>query len=64
MYYRINKEPNGEYLTEAGERVALLSSEKVPSGYLHLFTELPSDEEAMEYFNLTYDPISESEPEE
>lgn len=61
MYYRINEEATGGYLTADGKRVALLSNTKPAKRLLPLYTECASEEEAVEHFRLQQFPETEVE---
>lgn len=60
MYYRINVEPTGSYLTVDEKRVALLYNAKPAAPFRALYTELKNEEEAIAYFKLRPLPLTES----
>lgn len=62
MYYRINKEPNGCYMTADEKRVALLQNPKPAPRYRSLYTLCATEEEAIRHFGLTYAPLPETPP--
>lgn len=59
MYYRINEELTGGYLTADEKRVALLSNPKPAARYRELYFESSSVEEAIRHFNLQAIPETE-----
>lgn len=61
MYYRINEEETGGYLTADGKRVALLSNLKPSKQNLRLYTLFSTEQEAISHFRLQALPKSEKE---
>lgn len=61
MYYRINEEQAGSYLTADNKRVALLSNPKPATFFQKLYIRCDSEEEAIETFGLRAYPRQEDQ---
>lgn len=59
MYYRINEETTGCYLTADGKRVALLSNPRPATRNRALYTPCSTEEDAIRHFGLQ--PIPETQ---
>lgn len=57
MFYRINPEANGDYISEQEERVALLETTKPAPQYQKLYKECSDREHAVNTFGLRYEPL-------
>lgn len=59
MYYRINEEDGGRYLTADEKRVALLCNPKPAARHHELYTLCETEEEAIRHFGLSLLPDTE-----